>query len=43
MELGKSQFRDWKEVTLTTEQLVQLKQGQLALILSVFGTMEVWP
>jgi hypothetical protein len=42
-ELGKSQIRARKEVIVSTERLVQLKQGRVALVLSVLGTMAIWP
>jgi hypothetical protein len=41
--LGKSQIRAQKEEIVSTERLVLLKQGRVALILSVLGTMAIWP
>jgi len=42
-ELDESQFGAQKEETVVTERLVQLKQGRVALVLSVLGTMAIWP
>lgn len=42
-ELGKSQIRAQKEEIVSTERLVQLKLGRVVLVLSVLGTMAIWP
>lgn len=40
---GESQIRAQKEEIVSTERLLQLELGRVVLVLSVLGTMAIWP
>ena len=42
-ELEKSQITAQKEEIASTERLVQLELSRVVLVLSVLGTMAIWP